>query len=613
MPRPSNNPQPSHYELTNMYDYKAPLRDFEFIYFDLLDYDAHLLQFPEFSDLSKDVVLSIAAEMAKFADGLLAPLYQGGDSEGCTWLNGEVKTPKGFKEAYQQYAEAGWPGMSMDPAYGGQGLPESLGYITGEITGTANWAWHTYPALSHGAKNTLLGSGTAEQKEIFLTRLVSGEWTATMCLTEPHCGTDLGLLRTKAEPNADGSYAITGTKIFISGGEHDLASNIVHIVLARLPGAPAGTKGISLFLVPKFNVEKGELAERNSLVCGSIEHKMGIKGSATCVMNFDAAKGYMIGEPNKGLNAMFIFMNTARLGTALQGVCHAELGLQKSTGYARDRLQMRALTGAKQPEAPADSIIVHPDVRRMLLTQKAFAEGGRMLIGYCALLVDHVDHGRSPEQVAEANDRLSFLTPIAKAFLTEVGVESAGCAVQCFGGHGYIKEWGVEQNLRDSRIATIYEGTTGIQALDLLGRKVLSGQGKLIVPMYKEMANFAAINAGHPMADILQRRLTQWLKLTQEIGEAVTVNPDELGAASVDYLMYSGYLLLGYFWARAAVRAQALLTNDSSEQTFYTAKVQTAEFYFARILPRTETLATTMRAGAASLMSMESDNFLLQC
>ncbi|NKF25193.1 acyl-CoA dehydrogenase [Pseudomonas sp. BGM005] len=596
-----------------MYDYKAPLRDFDFVYFDLLDYKAHLSQFPAFAELSKDVVLSIATEMAKFAEGVLVPLYQSADVEGCSWHDGEVKTPQGFKEAYQQYRTSGWSGMAFDPAYGGQGLPESLGYMTGEITGAANWAWHTYPALAHGAKNTLLAHGSDEQKEQFLTPLVCGEWTATMCLTEPHCGTDLGLLRTKAQPNGDGSYAITGTKIFISCGEHDLASNIIHVVLARLPNAPDGTKGISLFLVPKFNVQEGELGERNRLGCGSIENKMGIKGSATCVMNFDAAKGYLIGEPNKGLNAMFVFMNTARLGTAMQGVCHAELGLQKSTGYARDRLQMRSLNGAKRPDAPADPIIVHPDVRRMLLTQKAFAEGGRMLVAYCALLIDHVDHGQDPRQVEAAQDRLSFLTPIAKAFLTEVGVESANLAVQCFGGHGYINEWGVEQNLRDSRIATLYEGTTGIQALDLLGRKVLATRGQLMAPVLKDILAFCEAHAGDPMADSLRGRLAQWQMLTQQIGVVAQDDPDEMGAASVDYLMYCGYLLLAYFWTRATVVAKAKLAEGTVDQDFYRGKVHIAEFYFARILPRTETLAVTMRAGATSLMSLESESFLLHC
>lgn len=600
------------FQQTVMYDYKAPLRDFEFVFFDLLEYEAHLRQFPAFGDVSKDMVLSIASEMAKFSEGVLAPLYQSADGEGCSWSEGDVKTPKGFKEAYQQYVAGGWPGMAFDPAYGGQGLPESLGYITGEITGTANWAWHTYPALAHGAKNTLWVHGTADQKERFLTPLVRGEWTATMCLTEPHCGTDLGLLRTKAEPNADGSYAITGTKIFISCGEHDLATNILHVVLARLHDAPARTKGISLFLVPKFCNEEGGLGARNSVTCGAIEHKMGIKGSATCVMNFDAAKGYLIGQPNKGLNAMFVFMNTARLGTAMQGICHAELGLQKSTGYARDRLQMRALTGAKLPSAPADPIIEHPDVRRMLLTQKVFAEGGRMLVAYCALLVDHVDHGQEPRDVEAAHDRLSFLTPIAKAFLTEVGVESANYAVQCFGGHGYIKEWGVEQNLRDSRIATLYEGTTGVQALDLLGRKVLASRGQAMAPMLEEMLAFCDAHASDSMAGELRNRLSQWQALTREIGVAAQTNPDEMGAASVDYLMYSGYLLLAYFWARAKAIALTKLGEGAREQDFYRSKVICAEFYFDRILPRTETLALTMRAGTGSLMSLEAENFLLQ-
>ena len=433
-----------------------------------------------------------------------------------------------------------------------------------------------------------------------------------MCLTEAQCGTDLGLLRTKASPLPDGSYAISGTKIFITCGEHDLAENIVHIVLARLPDAPPGTRGISLFIVPKFNVENGKIAARNDVTCGAVEHKMGIKASATCVLNFDQAKGYLLGEPHKGLQSMFVFMNTARLATAMQGVCHAELGLQKSVGYARDRLQMRSATGPKNPDGPADPIIVHPDVRRMLLTQKAISEGGRMLIAYCAMQVDDLMHGADQERIAAADASLSFLTPIAKAFLSELGFESASLAVQCFGGHGYIKEWGVEQNLRDSRIAMLYEGTTGIQSLDLLGRKVLGSGGKLMAPFVNEIVTFCESHAAHPMARKILMQLQQWQILTRKIADSVAGNADELGASSVDYLMYSGYLILGYFWAKAAIRAQELLGNGGSDSTFYTAKIETAEFYFARILPRTETLAVTMCAGAASLMTLDEQSFLLQ-
>jgi len=424
-----------------MPEYKAPLRDIQFVLNDVLDAEAHYASLPGCEEATPDMVSAILEEGAKFAERVLSPLNQVGDQQGCQFDNGDVKTPEGFKEAYQQYVEGGWPSLAHDVEYGGQGLPESLGTVISEMVGSANWSWGMYPGLSHGAMNTLHEHGTDEQKSTYLTKLVSGEWTGTMCLTEPHCGTDLGMLRTKAEPQSDGSYAISGTKIFISAGEHDLADNIVHIVLARLPDAPAGTKGISLFIVPKFmpngEGESATVGDRNQVACGSLEHKMGIHGNATCVMNFDGAKGYLIGPPNKGLNCMFTFMNTARLGTALQGLSHAEWGFQNSLAYAKDRLQMRALSGPQAPEKAADPIIVHPAVRNMLLTQKAFAEGGRALIYYCAQLVDKT-HLASEEEKKEADALLAFLTPIAKAFLTEVGFESANHGMQVFGGHGIL-------------------------------------------------------------------------------------------------------------------------------------------------------------------------------
>ncbi|NHV25904.1 acyl-CoA dehydrogenase C-terminal domain-containing protein [Burkholderia sp. D-99] len=594
-----------------MYEYKAPLKDFEFTYFDLFDYERHLQTFPMFSGLDRDVVMSVAREFSRFAQNVIAPLNQSGDAEACRFTDGTVTTPSGFKAAYDQYVKGGWPGLAYEEHVGGQGLPESVTFMLNEIAGSANWAWYTYPGLAHGAKNTLLAHGTPWQQDTFLKQLVSGEWTATMCLTETHCGTDLGLLRTRAEPRPDGSYAITGTKIFITGGEHDLAPNIIHIVLARLPDAPPGTKGISLFIVPKVNVDDaGQLATPNAVKCGSIEHKMGIRGSATCVMNFDGATGYLLGEPNKGLNAMFVFMNTARLGTAIQGVAHAEFGLQKSAGYAMDRLQMRAAGGAQNPDGPADPIIVHPDVRRMLLTQKAIAEGGRMLVAYCGRLVDQVEHASNAAAAQSATDLLSFLTPIAKAFLTEHGLEASSLAIQCFGGHGYIKEWGVEQNLRDCRIATLYEGTTGVQALDLLGRKVLATQGKLMAPIVEEMLAFCQQHRGRPMVDVLKRKLSDLERLTGEIATVVRTNPDALGSASVDYLMYAGYVLLSWLWARAAIRADEMIAEGRGDTAFLRAKVHTAEFYFARLLPRTEALALSMRADAQVLMSMDVDGFL---
>ena len=592
-----------------MAEYKAPLRDVQFTMYELLDYEQHWQSLPKFAETGADIANAIMEENAKFCENILAPLNQSGDAEGCQWHDGEVTTPKGFKEAYAQFVEAGWPSMTHSPEHGGQGLPPSLGLILNEMVGSANWSWGMYPGLSHGAMNTIEAHGTEEQKEVYLSKLVSGEWTGTMCLTEAHCGTDLGMLRTKAEPNDDGSYSISGTKIFISAGEHDMAENIVHIVLARLPDAPAGTKGISLFIVPKFNVAAdGSVGDRNGVSCGSIEHKMGIKASATCVINFDNATGFLIGPPNRGLNCMFTFMNIARLGTALQGVAHAELGFQKSLDYARDRLQMRSLSGVKNPDGPADPIIVHPDGRRMLLTQKAFAEGGRMLMAYCGKLVDIISNG-DPALAKEADDKLAFLTPICKAFLTEVGFESANHAVQCFGGHGFIAEWGVEQNVRDSRISMLYEGTTGVQALDLLGRKVLMSQGEMMKPFTKEVHKFCKANEGKPFVAQLAEMNKEWGELTMKIGMAALENADEVGAASVDYLMYSGYIVLGYFWALAAVKAQAALDEGGNDSAFYQAKIQTANFYFSRILPRTATLAITMTAGAGSLMDMDVESF----
>lgn len=597
-----------------MSDYKTPLRDIQYVMWELLGYDQHYQSLPGGEEASADVVSAVIEEGAKFCDNVLAPLNAVGDREGCQWDDGVVTTPTGFKEAYQQYVEAGWPSMCHHLEHGGQGLPQSLGTILSEMVGSANWSWGMYPGLSHGAMNTIEAHGTPEQKEHYLTKLVDGTWTGTMCLTEPHCGTDLGMLRTKAEPNADGSYSITGTKIFISAGEHDMAENIIHIVLARLPDAPAGTKGISLFIVPKFNLTAdGSLADRNGVKCGSIEHKMGIHGNSTCVMNFDGARGYLIGPANKGLNCMFTFMNTARLGTALQGLAHAEVGFQKSLEYARDRLQMRALSGPKNPEGPADPIIVHPDVRRMLLTQKAFAEGGRMLIYFTAQQVDIIDRSEDEDAKKAADELLGFLTPIAKAFLTETGFEAANLGLQCFGGHGFISEWGMEQNVRDCRISMLYEGTTGIQALDLLGRKVLMTNGESLKRFTKIVHKFCQANEGNEaMAEFIKPLVAinkEWGDLTMHIGMAAMNNPEEVGAASVDYLMYSGYAALAYFWALAAANSQAKLAAGEGDKAFYDAKVKTARFYFQRLLPRTRTMVDTIKSGANNLMELDADAF----
>ncbi|HCM06479.1 MAG TPA: acyl-CoA dehydrogenase [Oceanospirillales bacterium] len=599
-----------------MPDYKAPLRDIKFVADELLDYPGHYASLPSYADVATpDMVDAIVTEGAKFCENVLAPLNRGGDIEGCVRSeDASVKTPTGFKEAYRQYVDNGWASLSSDVEYGGQGLPESLGTIVSEMVGTANWSWGMYPGLSHGAKNTLEAWGTEEQKQAYLTQLITGEWTGTMCLTEPACGSDLGILKTKAEPNADGSYAISGTKIFISAGEHDMADNIVHIVLARLPGAPAGTKGISLFIVPKFNVnDDGSLGDRNAVTCGSLEHKMGIHGNATCVMNFDGAKGFLIGPENKGLNCMFTFMNTARIGTALQGVTAAEGSFQGALAYAKDRLAMRSLTGPKAPEKAADPIIVHPDVRKMLLTQKAFAEGGRALVLLTAKNADIVHKGETEEARKEADDMLGFLTPIAKAFLTETGFEAANHGVQVFGGHGFIAEWGMEQIVRDTRISMLYEGTTGIQALDLLGRKVLMTQGAALKQFTKLVHNFCKENAEDAdmkeFVEPLAKLNKEWGDLTMKIGMSSMQNRDEVGSASVDYLMYSGYVTLAYLWAQMAKVAKTNLASGTTEEDFYGAKVKTARFYFQRILPRTASHAATMVAGADSLMDLDEEHF----
>lgn len=595
-----------------MPEYKAPLRDMNFVLNEVLEMDKHYASLPGCEEASPDMVSAIVEEGAKFAERVLAPLNQVGDQQGCQWSEEGVKTPEGFRDAYQQFVEGGWPSLAHDIEWGGQGLPESLGIVINELVGTANWAWSMYPGLSHGAMNTLEAHGTQEQKETYLTKLVTGEWTGTMCLTEPHCGTDLGMLRTKAEPNEDGSYRISGTKIFISAGEHDMADNIVHIVLARLPDAPEGTKGISLFIVPKFMPSGDSIGDRNGVSCGSLEHKMGIHGNSTCVMNFDEATGYLIGPPNKGLNCMFTFMNTARIGTALQGLAHAEWAFQNSLAYAKDRLQMRSLNGPKNPDKPADPIIVHPEVRKLLLTQKAFAEGGRALIYYTAQMVDKV-HLASTEERTEADGLLALLTPIAKAFLTEVGFESANHGLQVFGGHGYIAEWGMEQNVRDSRISMLYEGTTQIQALDLLGRKVLMTQGESLKRFTKVIHKYCQAQSDNEglkeFIDPLNKLNKEWGEITMQVGMKAMQNRDEVGAASVDYLMYSGYVTLAYLWARMAETAQRKLDAGEGDAEFYKAKLTTARFYFQRLLPRTRSLVDTMLSGSDNLMTLEEEHF----
>ena len=597
-----------------MPDYKAPVRDINFVINEVLESEKLYQRLPGFEEATADLMSAIVEEGGKFAENELAPLNRVGDEEGCTWSEEGVKTPEGFAEAYKKYVENGWPALAADVEDGGQGMPNMLGLSMTEMVGSANWSWGMYPGLSHGAVNTVEAHGSPEQKEHYLGRMVSGEWTGTMCLTEAHCGTDLGMLRTKAELQADGSYAITGQKIFISAGEHDMTDNIVHIVLARLPDAPEGTAGISLFIVPKVNVnEDGSLGERNAVHCASIEEKMGIHGNATCVLNFDGARGFLIGPPNKGLNCMFTFMNTARIGTAMQGLAHMEQSFQGALSYAKERLAMRSLTGPKNPDGPADPIIVHPDVRRMLLTQKALAEGSRAFLYFLAQQGDIVARG-SEEEAKAADDMMALLTPIGKAFVTELGFEAANHGVQVYGGHGFIREWGMEQIVRDCRISMLYEGTTGIQAMDLIGRKVLGSGGKLLMGFTSMIEEFCEANNGEEDArfiEPLKACKDEWLGLSMEIGKAAMENPDEAGAAAVDYLMYSGYICLAYFWARMAVIARQKVAAGDGDTSFYQGKLMTAEFYFERLLPRTEALKKTMLSGADNLMQMPEELFAL--
>ncbi|MBV1909061.1 MAG: acyl-CoA dehydrogenase C-terminal domain-containing protein [Kangiellaceae bacterium] len=597
-----------------MPEYKAPLRDMKFVMQELLDCETHYQKLG-YEDASIDMIDAITEEAAKLAEQVFAPINQIGDEQGCTWTDGVVTTPDGFKDAYQQYVQGGWPTLSSPVEFGGQGLPSSLSVAISELMIGANHSLAMYPGLSHGASATIEAHGTDEQKQRYLPKLVEGSWMGTMCLTEPHCGTDLGMLRSKAEPNEDGSYSITGTKIFISAGDHDLSENIIHIVIARIPGSPNGTKGISLFAVPKFSINgDGSVGDRNGVHCGSIEHKMGINGNATCVINFDNAKGYLLGEVNRGLNCMFTFMNAARIGVANEGVSAAEAAFQGALAYAKDRLQMRSLSGPKNPDGPADPIIVHPDVRRMLLTQKSIAEGGRTLLAYLAQLVDygHSDADEATKQIAET--KLALLTPIAKAFLSELGFEATSHGVQVFGGHGFIKEWGMEQFMRDTKISCIYEGTTGIQALDLLGRKVLGTRGEIIKPFSAEVGQFCADSMAMPeMGQFVQPLMSyskEWGELIEAIGKKAMANPDEVGGASVDFLMFSGYLTLGYFWAKSAKLALEKLAAGTEEKSFYEAKVKTAQFYFQRMLPRAKGHAACLINGVDSMMALESEDFI---
>lgn len=596
-----------------MGQYVAPLRDMQFVLHELLKVEDELKQLPAHADMDADTINQVLEEGGKFASEILFPLNHSGDREGCHYdkETKTVTTPKGFKEAYKQFVEGGWPALSCDPEYGGQGLPLVVNNSFYEMINSANQAWSMYPGLGHGAYECLHEHGTPDQKRIYLPKLVSGEWTGTMCLTESHCGTDLGLLRSKALPQADGSWKITGSKIFISSGEHDMAENIIHLVLARVPDAPEGSKGISLFLVPKFIPnDDGSLGARNPIFCGAIEEKMGIHGNSTCQMNLDGATGWLIGEANKGLNAMFVFMNAARLGVGMQSVGLTEVAYQNALAYAKDRLQMRSLSGIKAADKPADPIIVHPDVRRMLLNTKAYAEGARAFSSYIAIMIDRQLHHPDADVRKDAADIVALLTPVIKAFITDNCWQATSECLQVYGGHGFICEWGMEQYLRDARINLIYEGTNGIQSLDLLGRKILLDNGAKLKKFGKLIQDFVEENG-------LDENLSEFItplgdlgdkvtKLTMELGMKAFTNQDEVGAASVPYLRIVGHLVYAWFFAQMGKIA---LEKIDSGDDFYKAKLATVRYYFARMLPETASLIRQARAGASTLMALDADLF----
>ncbi|HMJ13490.1 MAG TPA: acyl-CoA dehydrogenase C-terminal domain-containing protein [Polyangiaceae bacterium] len=604
-----------------MPEFKVPLRDIKFLIHEALDYPGHYktLGLPGSDHVDADTINHVLDEMAKLAENVIAPLNRSGDEQGCRLEGGKVFTPKGFKEAYEQFAAGGWQGLSHPEEYGGQGMPMSMGLFKQEMLGGANWSFSMYPGLSIGAMNTLMLHATDEQKKAYLAPLVEGRWMGTMCLTEAQCGTDLGQMATLADPQPDGSYKLTGSKIFISSGDHDLTENIVHIALARVPGAPKGTKGISLFIVPKYlPTEDLQVGEYNDVSCSALEHKMGIKASATCVIEFESSRGFLLGPLNKGLECMFTFMNTARIGTAIQGVCHTEHSFQGALAYAKERRSMRALSGKKDPEHVADAIIWHADVRRMLLTQKAIAEGGRFMLYSAAKIADKMTVAildKDEKQRQFWDDKLGFFTPVLKGFLTEMGLECANLGMQVFGGHGYIREHGMEQIARDARIATLYEGTTGIQALDLLGRKVLLlTRGAAVREYTAEILKFCAKHAKNPRMRRYVWRLSklcaQWNYLATRLMLTATKDRDIVSAASVDFLYYSGWVMMAYAWAQmAAVAREKLAKGGAESPEFYKAKIQTADFYYYKLLPRAQAHAECMLAPTKTVMRMKNEHF----
>jgi alkylation response protein AidB-like acyl-CoA dehydrogenase len=589
--------------------YKAPLDDMRFVLHELHD-SKTIATLPGLEDFSPELMDSVLEEAGKFAEGVLFPLNQSGDLEGCVYENGVVRTPAGFRDAYKSFCEGGWSAMASDPEFGGQGMPISASLLVEEMLCSSNVAFGLYPGLTHGAYLAIYHHGSEDQKRTYLPNMVAGKWSGTMCLTEAHCGTDLGMLRTKAAPNEDGSFTLSGSKIFISAGEHDLTENIVHLVLARLPDAPAGVKGISLFIVPKFLVkEDGSLGARNGVTCTSIEHKMGIKASATCALSFDDAKGWLVGTPNKGLAAMFTMMNTERLSVGIQGLGVAEVAYQNAVNYARERIQGRALTGAKSPDRQADPILVHPDVRRMLLTMRAYIEGCRALSGWVAREIDILHRSTDEDAKLIADDFTALLTPVVKAMFTDLGFEIASTALQCYGGHGYIRDHGMEQYVRDARISMIYEGTNGVQALDLVGRKLPTEGGRLLTRFLDPVMEFIEANAEdgamEPFITPLQTALEHLQMATGHVMEAGMANHDEIGAASVDYLRLFGLVALGFMWARMA----KIALPKAEAESFYQAKIGTAKFFFARLLPLTASLLTVIQSGAEVMMEFEDGAF----
>ncbi|MBF8160132.1 acyl-CoA dehydrogenase C-terminal domain-containing protein [Ectopseudomonas hydrolytica] len=594
--------------------YQAPLRDMRFVLHELFDAAGHCEYLG--NGLDRELIDGVLEEAAAFAAGEVAPLNRNSDEEGCRLENGQVSTPRGFAEAYRQYVDNGWASMTGPVEYGGQGFPQLVAFAFHEMLMGASLSFRVYSGLTEGAVLALHKHGSETLKQQYLGKLVSGQWTGTMCLTEPQAGTDLALLRTRAEPQADGSYKVSGSKIFISGGEQDLSENIVHLVLARLPDAPAGVKGISLLLVPKFiAAADGTPGERNTLSCGAIEHKMGIKGASTCVMNFDGATGWLVGEANQGLACMFTMMNDARFQVGLQGLGIGEAAFQGALRYARERLQSRGLAGVQAPDKAADPIIVHPDVRRMLLTQKTLVEGSRMLAAYTARQLD-LEHGaESAEARKAAGKRAALLIPIVKAFFTDMGQEVASHGVQVYGGHGFIREWGMEQLMRDSRITQLYEGTNGIQALDYIRRKLLGDGGAELSALQAEFSALCDAQTTRPalkeMATVVQGRLGEWRELSTEVLAACQRDLQEIGATSVDFLQYSAYVLLAGFWLQSAARAQDALEAGSGEAAFYQAKQHSAEFYLRRVLPRASAHREALLGGAQCLMAMDEDSFAL--